>query len=367
MLSAIRDAGRPPFTAQDQEELELLATTVATPLSQLELEARLDDKARLWDRELREGSSDLFREEAVEHYLSAANREGDWLRISPRWMGATFWLLVGLVAAFLVYSLVGTIDEHSSGPAVVRLSGRTEVTASQPGAVVSVAVRPGDRVAAGQPLVRFHSDREAADLARIQREWELQLVERLRDPTDPAPAQALIALQTQRELARDRLEERVVRAPRAGLVGDVRCRPEQHVQAGEILLSLATAASRPTLVAVLPGQHRPLLERGMPLTLELRGYDHAPQHLEIAAVSEEVVGPEEARRVLGPDIAAAVTLTGPVVLVQAPFPAATFEVGGRTYELHDGMWGEAEVRVRSEPLLSALVPGMRTVMERWHD
>lgn len=365
VLCAVREPERPSFSPADEEALALLAATVAPPLAQLELAARLEAESRARDRHLRERTSEVFREEALDHYVSAGSREGDWLRLSPRWTDATFWLLVGLVAAFLVYSLVGTIDEHSTGPAVVRLSGRTEVTASQEGLVTSVEVRPGDRVAAGQPLVRFQSAREAAELERIEHEWELQLIEHLRDLSAPAPSQALIALQAQRELALARLEERVVRAPRAGVVRDVRTRRDQRVVPGAILLSLTGAAARPSLMALLPGEHRPLLRAGMPLTLELRGYDHAPQRLAIAAVAEEVVGPEEARRLLGPEVAAALPLDGPLVLVEANLPEATFEAGGERYELHDGMWGTAEVRVRSEPLISALVPGLRGVLERF--
>ena len=367
VLCAVREPGRPAFSAADEEALALLAATVAPPLAQLGLAARLEAEGRARDRVLRERTTEVFREEALDHYVAAAAREGDWLRLSPRWTNATFWLLVGLVAAFLVYSLVGTVDEHSTGPAVVRLSGRTEVTASQEGLVTAVEVRPGDRVAAGQPLVRFQSAREAAELERIEHEWELQLVEHLRDLSAPAPSQALIALQAERDLARARLDERVVRAPRAGVVRDVRSRPDQRVVPGAILLSLTGAASRPSLMALLPGEHRPLLRAGMPLTLELRGYGHAPQHLAITAIAEEVVGPEEARRLLGPEVAAAIPLDGPLVLVEARLPGATFEAGGERYELHDGMWGTAEVRVRSEPLLAALVPGLRAVLERRRD
>ena len=367
VLSAVRGPGRPPFGDADAAQLELLADAAALPLAQLALEARLAAAGQAQERVLRERTIDLFREEAVDHYLSAGGREGDWLRISPRWMRATFWLLVALAAAALVYSLVGTIDEYATGPAVVRLAGRTQVTADQPGMVAAVLVQPGARVAAGAPLVRFASAREAAELRRLERQWELQLVDRLRDPADPGPAQSLIALQAELDLARARLAERVVRAPRSGVVSDVRCRPEQHVAAGEILLALADAsgaAAHPTLVAVLPGQHRPQLRPGLPLSLELRGFEHAPLGLAVEAVSAEVVDPDEARRLLGPEIAAAAPLTGPVVLVRARFPAATFQASGRRYALHDGMWGQAEVRVRSERLIVALVPGLRAALER---
>ena len=232
------------------------------------------------------------------------------------------------------------------------------------GPVTAVEVRPRDRVAAGDILVRFQSAREAAELARIEREWELQLVERLRDLSANPPAQALIGLRAERDLARARLDERVVRAPRAGIVGDVRCRRDQHVAAGDILLSLSGADSRPVLMAVLPGEHRPMLRAGMPLNLELRGYDHAPQRLIIASIADEVVGPEEAKRLLGPEVATAVPLNGPLVRVEAVFPGDTFEASGERYALHDGMWGAAEVPVRSESLLAALVPGLRAFMER---
>jgi membrane fusion protein (multidrug efflux system) len=225
-------------------------------------------------------------------------------------------------------------------------------------------VRPHERVAAGHVLVRFQSAREAAELARIERQWELQLIERLRDLSAHPPAQALIALRAERDLARARLDERVVRAPRAGIVGDVRCRRDQHVAAGDILLSLTGANARPVLMAVLPGEHRPMLRPGMPLNLELRGYGHAPQRLTIASISDEVVGPEEAKRLLGPEVASAVPLNGPLVRVEALFAGDTFAAGGERYALHDGMWGAAEVQVRSESLLAALVPGLRAALER---
>ena len=360
VLVAVRDSG--PFSAQDEDALAVLASTVAPPLAQIARAAKLEAAGGSAPRA---HATNAFREEALRHHAAGA-RDGDWLRLSPRWMNATFWLLSGLAAAFLLFAALSTIDERSSGPAVVRLTGRTEVTANQPGVVTAVGVRPGDRVAAGQILVRFQSAREAAELARIEREWELQLVERLRDLSAGAPAQALIALRAQRDLARARLEERVVRAPRAGIVRDVRSRRDQHVAAGDILLSLADHSSRPVLMALLPGDRRPMLRPGMPLSVELRGYGQAPQRLTIASVADEVVGPDEARRLLGPEVAAAMPLSGPLVRVEASFAGDTFASGGERYALHDGMWGTAEVAVRSESLLAALVPGVRAFLERLH-
>lgn len=244
VLSAVRDAGKAPFSAAEQAKLETLAATVAPLLAQIELEVRTEREARRRNQAFREQTSDLFRAEALEHHSAAGLREGSWLRIFPRWMGATFWLLAGLVSASLAYVLFGTVDQHVSGPAVVRVSGRAAA-----------------------------------------------------------------------------------------------------------------------VTALLPGQHRLLLRPGLPLSLKLPGYDQAPRLLEVAAVGD-VIGPQEAWRRLGPEVAGAVPLSGPVVLVQARLPGPVFEADGGTHALYDGMWGTAEVRVRSQPLLPLLVPGLKALPER---
>ena len=57
---------------------------------------------------------------------------------------------------------------------------RQELTATAPGTVAAVAVRPGERVAAGQVLVRLYGAQELAELRRIEQEFDLRLLERLR-------------------------------------------------------------------------------------------------------------------------------------------------------------------------------------------
>lgn len=117
--------------------------------------------------------------------------------------------------------------------------------------------------------------------------------------------------------------------------------------------------SRTISVVALPDSYRPLLEPGMPLRLELAGFPGAVQELTIDTVGPEVLGPAEVRRFLAP--ADAVTLTGPVVMVEARLPGDRFTVGERSYAFHDGMQATAEVPVRSEPILVTLVPGLRAI------
>lgn len=123
--------------------------------------------------------SKIFREEALRHH-EGAQEEGDVLRIAPTWTRWTYWALLALLLTGLLYSLLGTLPEYASGPAVVRVEGQSNLTVDAAGIVASVAVQPGQRVRAGQPLVTFRSQEETASLERIQHEFELQLSRVLR-------------------------------------------------------------------------------------------------------------------------------------------------------------------------------------------
>lgn len=317
VLVAVREAPRQPFTDRDLSHAEILADQVSSSFSQLTLQARIDQDVRRSEREVRQGAEAVFRSQAVETYVAGRGTEGDVLRISPAWTRWTYWLLLGLLVAAFAFSLLGTVREYASGPAVVRMEGSRELTASTAGVVSSVLVSPGQEVTEGDPLVLFYGALELAELNRIEREFELHLLDRLRDPSDRGAEAALLSLRAQRELARSRLEERTLRAPEAGRVADLRVREGQSVSPGGALLSLDTGESRPTLVALLPGQYRPLLEDGMELRFEVQGYEYAFVHSRLENVSQEVVGPAEARRYLGPVLQDVVGVAGPVVLVEA--------------------------------------------------
>ena len=361
VLAAVRNADRPPFSPEDTAALALLAAHAGLPLAQAVAAERLEEAERRREAGLRDSALDLFREEALAHHTAGEAHEGDLLDLSPRWTRWTYKVLLAILAAGILYVCLGRLDDYAAGPAVVRLAGLTDLTATSAGTVSAVAVRPGQRVVAGEPLVELYRASELADRNRIEREFELRLIDRLRNPGDLASAQALATLRAEREQADARLAERTVRAPAAGVVGDVRVRPGAVVAPGQILLSLAGGAAPAQVAALLPGQYRPLLSRGLPLRLELQGYPYSYQHLSVRAVGDEVVGPEEARRYLGPALADASPIEGPVVLVTADLPSPTFEADGARYRFHDGMWGRAEVRVRSQTILQALVPGLKAL------
>jgi len=364
VLAALRDPGSEPFSAADRAALALYAERTAPALAQLALETRLAEQGKREERQLREGALDVFREEALDHHMTSARKEGDLLRISPVWIDWASWLLLGLAGCGLLFLIFGRIHERSTGVAVVRLGGRSEITATAAGTVASIEAPPGTRVAEGASLVHLYGGPEAAELSRLEGEFELQLASRLRDPGDRTAEAALIGLAGQIELAKSRLAERDVRAPRAGVVADIRVRAGQQVVPGQVIASLSTgteAGGAPRVAVLLPGKVRPQLEAGLPIRLELDGFRYAYQRLQIESVSDEVLGPEEARRLLGSGVGEGAQITGPVVFAWARLPDSGFTVDGHKYAFYDGMWGTAEVSLRSEPLATALIPGLRVL------
>ena len=307
----------------------------------------------------------LFRPEAVQHAAAGARVDSDVLRLSPRWTRPTYWVIVAAFVATLVYSIVGRVHEYATGPAIVRLVGREEVTSNVAGTVQQVEVRPGQRVAKGDVLVQFHAARESAELERIEREIELQLVRTLRDPADMGAREALTSLQAQKELATAKVAEYSIRATHAGIVGDVRIRRGQLLGVGDIVVTMLPETPRFTIIAMLPGAYRPQMTPGMSLRFEVAGYRYAYQELVVDTVGAQIVGPNEVRRYLGAELADTVRVDGPIVLVEAKPATNAFRADGRSFDFYDGMNGTAEARVRTQRILVALVPALRLVFEEF--
>lgn len=299
----------------------------------------------------------IFRREAVARH-DAGDGGGDVLRLAPAWIHATYWLLLLVFLASVAYLVLATFDEHAQGRAVVRAEGHHRVTARMAGTVASVAVKPGQSVAAGDLLVRFHAAEAAAALARVERELDLALLRYLRDPADVGARSALTSLRASREEARARLDEHSITASEPGTIGEVRVSPGQVVQPGDTLLTFGDGGACCTVVALIPGRHRPVIAVGTPLRLTLDGYASTTIELEIESVADHVVGPQEARRLLGRELADSVPAEGPVVIATARTASAAFEVDGVELRYFDGMTGVAEVRVRRRTFIEALVPGL---------
>jgi membrane fusion protein (multidrug efflux system) len=301
---------------------------------------------------------DLFREDAMRHHLGESD-QGYVIRLSPAWTRWTYWFLLATVFFGLLYLVLGRVWVYESGPAIVQLSSRTSLTCIADGTVERVDVLPGQEVVAGEVLVRFRADRERAELNKIQQEFEQQLEELLRDPSNAAVGRELRRLRAERDLLRNKLDERLVRASHDGIVQDVRIREGQFLAAGSSVLYLVPSEPDYTFIAMLPGHAGPQLHVEMKLRLEITGYPYADVPTTIDRVGQQVIGPTEARRFLRPDVADSFPLTGPVVVVEGTLPGDTFFAGAQEYSLHDGMQATAEVKVRRERILLRLIPGLK--------
>ncbi len=296
----------------------------------------------------------------MEHHAGGAE-DGDVLRFERRWPHVTYKLLAASAAVAFVFMSLFSVDEYASGPAVVRIDGRRMITATTPATVETVDVKPGQWVTVGTVLVHMHDLEESNELARASSEFSLQLVRMLRDPNETAVKQTLATLRTQKEQAKNNLDNRTVRATQEGFVSDVRLTPGQHVNAGDVLLAIAPRETAEiSLVSMVSAEYRPMLKTGLKMRFELDGFRYEYSDLSVVDVSAEAVGPAEVERLLGQERSDAVPLD-PVakVLVTARLPAATFSSEGQPYGYFDGLTGHAEICVRSEPILVTLIPALR--------
>jgi membrane fusion protein (multidrug efflux system) len=305
----------------------------------------------------------VFRAEAVQHQLTQ-NARADVLMVDPATTSWGFRLILAGMVVIVAFLILGRLTEYATGPAVVRLDGRTSLTAPQTALVAKVGVLPGATVKEGDVLVQFYSSEEAAELTAATREFDDQLRKLLQMPQDATAREALVSLRTRRDLAQQRLNQRTLRAPFAGTVGDVRVRAGQLVEAGMSVVELVDSNSTATLTALLPGRYRPFLDQGDTLRFEIDGFRKRAQELTIISVGDQIVGPAEAARYLGRDLADSLVVQGPVVVVQAQLPKATFEHDGRSFAFAHGMQGKAETAVRNEPIAYAFVPTLKQWVEK---
>ncbi|HTJ43754.1 MAG TPA: HlyD family efflux transporter periplasmic adaptor subunit [Kofleriaceae bacterium] len=352
ILVAVRRARRSEFGNTEAHLLARFAELAAPLLDQLSIhvqsQAIIEEAA---------GDPGIFRKEALE--AQVLPKWGDVVRVSPGWISWAYWLLVVLLIGSAVFVAVGRVATYSSGPAIVRSKARGVINVRTAGNVAEVERAPGDTIASGDVIARLDDTDQRAAVDRLEREFETQLRNHMLDPQDGSADASLRQLRLELESARTDLDQRVIRAKSDGVIGDILVRPGQHVDPGEIVASISEGAGALEVYALLPGEDRPQLAPGMQLRFELAGYRYSYRTLEIESVSSDVMSPGEAKRVLGPEVAENVPLTGPVVLVRAKLPTAEFEADGRTFRYHDGMPGAADVKVRSERIIYALIPGLR--------
>ncbi|HEY5951665.1 MAG TPA: HlyD family efflux transporter periplasmic adaptor subunit, partial [Kofleriaceae bacterium] len=357
VIVAVRLDVRPMFDDAEVARLEAFAAALSPYLMQLELQIEAD--AIIGDK-LDRGTSDVFRQEAIMAMVRRGSR-GDVVRVHPRWVSAAYWVVVATLVAAFAFAAFAQVHQYTEGPAIIRFTGRSNVTAFEPGTIASVDVSRGQHVEAGQLLVRLHDVEQAARLRGLETEFERKLVAYLQSPANPTVRQELAQIVSQREVALAGVESRVIRASKAGVIKEVMVHAGQHVEPGATVLSIgdSDATDGLTVLAFLPGGDRPRLHALQALRLTLPGYRGARIATEVRAISSEVLGANEARaRYLGERLGESMPVTGTVVVVEARLATSEFDADGRRFQLHEGMVGVAEVQLSARSVLETLIPGL---------
>jgi hypothetical protein len=357
VLVAIRDEARPAFTQAELDQLAALASAWSPYLMLLAM--RVDADRILGDR-LDRGRPHMFRSEAMES-VARRGQGGDVVRIHPGWVGAAFWVVLGSLAAAILYAALTQVREYAAGAAVIRHADHREVFSQEAGTVAWLAAVPGQHVEGGQVLARLDDAAQVDRLRALEAELERKLAGRSPSPDGPGTAQSVEAVRSQLDRARLDLASRAIRAPRAGIVKEVRVRDGQRVEPGTAVLSLIdTTHEELKVIAFLPGDERPRLRVHQPVHLVLPGYRGTHITSEVSAISEVLAAGDARARFLGDRRDERLPLPGAIaVVVEARLASPEFEADGERLQLYEGMVGLAEVELRSRSLLESLIPGVR--------
>lgn len=303
-------------------------------------------------------ASSIFRQEAIEH-RERPGAQGRPVQIDDLWSRVLFPLLLAVAAATVAFAFSFRVHEYASGPALTRFSDARSVTVARGGVVESVFIEPGQSIVRGAALFRLHDVDEQAEVLRLSAEIESRLIHLLREPGNALVKSDLASLAARRNAATAVLDDRTARAPIDGFVSDVRVRPQQHVEPGDVAVAITQPDSDITLIAFLPGQYQPVLHAGQTARFSLEGAPFEYTDVVIQSVSNEVVAAEEARRFLA--LSDAVTLDGPVTIVHGTLPRS-FSSRGEVLRYTQGLTGRVEVRVREESIALTMFPVLRSVV-----
>jgi hypothetical protein len=281
------------------------------------------------------GARSPFRLAAVEYFRHGLKCEGDVLRVSPLWVDAAFWLLMLLLATALLFCFLGRVSTYAQGIGVVRLEGAREVVVPANGVVKSIHVRPGQTIAARQPLATLFMESLGGAVSVRGSAVSIEM------PADSVS----------------------IEAPCDGVVGRIHLRAGTSASAGTLASSIVTSGTRASLLLAFPARSRPWIRPGALMRLTPYGFHDAVQDaIALGAMDEEIVGATELRNFLGADAPELARIDGPFVLGRAFLPTRAFRSAGQLFNFFEGMSVQVEVRTGTEPLISLIIPGVRRML-----
>ena len=309
--------------------------------------------------ELKADKGSLYRPEALEAHRTRGT-EGAPIHISPVWVRRAYPLIVLTVLVAAAFTIFIKVPTYSTGRGVVILDGTT-VTAPAMGTVDKLHVAPGQAVAKGTILVKLQAAAEQDELANAKAELDNATRAYLSEQSDETAKKQLASIWARYNTARSKLEQRTIRAPKAGTISDIRTRNGALLQPGDPIAMIVEGGNTlPEVYAFLPAKDRPRLFPGQRLQVGLSGYTKIRELAEITYVAREGIGSTEVAKLLGPSLGDALKMPpdGSYVLVKARLPRRTFETDHAILPFHHGMLADTEVKIAEKPFLVTLFPAL---------
>lgn len=114
-----------------------------------------------------------FREEAIKHHLHETADTG-LVRVSPIWAWVTLSFAGSLLLSFFVFGGAVAVEVTERGKGILRpVSGVRLLTAQNSGTVEELPLRPGDKVKAGQLIVRLINPQFSGSKLEVDRQYAL--------------------------------------------------------------------------------------------------------------------------------------------------------------------------------------------------
>ncbi len=114
-------------------------------------------------------STQLFRQEALKHYLRAEEGRGV-ARVSPPWSWALLLIVMLFVLTALGFAVVGRVEVNGRGRGMLRPGSVRNLVAQTGGTVVEVVVQSGEAVRAGGRMMRIDSASMQSQMLEAQRQ-----------------------------------------------------------------------------------------------------------------------------------------------------------------------------------------------------
>lgn len=300
----------------------------------------------------------LYRGEALEAHRSRGN-EGVPVQLTPGWVRRTYPILATAIVIGLVASVLLKVPTYSSGTGVVVIPGAT-VSPPISGMVEQMLVQQNQEVRKGDPLFKLRAETEEAELKLAQDELDIATKQFLLDRTDETARRQIASSEARVTRAKAQLATRIIRAPKAGTVTDIRHEPGKMAEAGQRILTIVDSGVEPEIVCFLPGTDRPRIHEGMEIQVAVGGYTKTPEYVKITSVGSEVISGTIAAQQLGTEISESVAKQlqgGNWVVVRARLPK-TFKTDHDELRYHHGMTAKAEVKIKNTPFLVTVIPAL---------